>query len=122
YLEDVEATEPRWIDAFPISIGSVLLVLVAVLAADALVAARTEGPAPVLLGRPISGQKNAAHVARRARVFQSRVEFVYGLRAKRVATLRTMERHTHRALVLRSMIGDVLELEAGDFLPLARIE
>ncbi len=77
HLEDVEAARSR----------SPVRVLVAVLAADALIAPRAERPAAILRGRPVAGEQDATDVRRLARVVEGGRELVHGLRAERVPYL-----------------------------------
>ena len=70
-----------------------LLVAVAVPAADALVAAGGEGPAAVARGGAVAGEDDGADVAAHARVVQDPVELVDGAGAEGVTHLGPVESH-----------------------------
>jgi len=55
-------------------------------------------------------------------VVERTVELVDRLGPERVAHFGTVERDPDRALVDRSMVGDVLELEAVHYLPTTGVE
>src|SRR5690606_21666680 len=103
HLQNVQAAQPRRVD------GASGFVLVAVLAADALIAARTECPTAVFGGRTIARQDHGAHVARGARVLEGGVELVHGLRTKRIANLGAVEGHANGSELTGAMIGDIFE-------------
>ena len=50
-------------------------------------------------------------------MFKSCEEFVDGVRTKRVTNFRPIERDTDRAVLNRSMVGDICEFESGDDAP-----
>ena len=104
------------------STPSALFVFVAVLAADALVAAGAESPAAVLRRRAVAGEEHATHVARGTGVLKGSVEFVDGAGAEGVAYLGAVEGHAHGAVGLGAVVGDVFEVEARDGLPLFGVE
>ena len=119
HLEDVQSTGAAGIDR---SAVVALGVLVAVLAADALVAARAERPAAVLRRRAVAGEQDASDVGRHAGVIERAVQLVDGVRAERVADLRPVERDAHGARVDGAVVGDVGELEARHGRPGRRVE
>jgi hypothetical protein len=119
HLEDVQPAERAGSTA---PARSPPRVLVAVLAADALVAARAERPAAVLGRRAVAGEQHAPDVAG-LRAWSSAVySSSTVLRAERVAHLGAVERDAHRALTVGAVVGDVGEREAGDGGPASRIE
>ena len=105
-------------------------VLVAGAPADALVAARAEGPLAVLGARAVAGEQDDADVGRHAGVVERAVELVDGVRAEGVEHLGTVEGDAHDpGLRVRatghgpaSVVGDVGQVEALDGRPLARVE
>ena len=120
YFQDVQATEPPRIDRL---LGLPLGVLVAVAAPNALVAARAEGPSAILGGGPVAGEQHAAHVAGEARVLEGSEELVDRSWAEGVAHFRPVEGDADGAVLLRAVVGDVLEVgEAGDLLPAGGVE
>ena len=118
HLEDVKPAQAARVGLA----GLVALVLVAVLAADALVSARAEGP-PAVLGRgPVAGDEHAAHVGGHARMVERGVQLVHGPGAEGVAHLGPVEGDAHGALVHGPVVGDVLELEAVHGAPARGVE
>ena len=118
-LEDVQAAGASRIDRVRrLSFG----VLVAVLAADALIAAAAERPSAILRRRAVAGEQHAADVGRHARVVERGVELVDGVRAEGVADLRPVEGDAHRADVVGAVVRDVGEVEARHRGPRRRVE
>ena len=99
-----------------------LRVFVAVLAADALVAAAAKRPTTVLRRRAVAGEQDAPDVGRHAGVVERGVELVDGVRAERVADLRPVECDPHHADGDGAVVRDVGELEARDGGPRRRVE
>ena len=101
-------------------------VLVARAPADALVAAGAERPAAVARRRAVAGEQHGADVGRPAGVVEGAVQLVDGVRAERVAYLRTVERDPHRgpprAVEDAAVVRDVGERESLDLLPRGRVE
>ena len=117
-LENVQSAKTRRIDLA----GSIGLVFVAVLSSDPLIPTGAERPSAVLRGRAVAGEKHAAHIRCLARVVQDPIELVDRCRSKGVADLRPVERNADGALVLRPVVGEVLQVEARYFVPLGGIE
>ena len=106
HLEDVQAPGPAGsIDSARLRAG----VLVAVRAADALVAAGAERPPAVLRRRSVAGEQHAADVGRHAGVVEGGVQLVDGVRPEGVAHLRAVEGDAHGALVDGAVVRDVGE-------------
>ena len=83
------------------AVGSlIMLVAVAVPAANALVAPGGEGPAAVARGGAVAGEDDGADVAAHARVVQDPVELVDGAGPEGVANLGTVEGHPDHRQVL----------------------
>jgi len=119
YLEDVEASRSGRVHG----LGRLALgVPVAVLSADALVAAGAERPATVPEGRTVAGEEHRAHVRRHPGVVQHPVQLVDRVRPEGVADLRTVEGDSHRALVDGPVVREVGQLEPGNGFPAGRIE
>ncbi len=116
HLEDVQAAEATRIDVRAVG------VLVAVAAADPLIAAGAEGPAPVLGGWAVPREQDAADVGRHPGVVEGGVQLVDGLGSEGVAHLRAVEGDADRAHVDGAVVGDVGELEAGHRLPCGGVE
>src|SRR5439155_8047843 len=108
HLQDVEPACARGIDRLR---GVPCRVAVSVPTADALVAAGAERPASVAWRWTVPGDEHAPDVGAHARVVKSAIELVDGLRPERVAYLGPVEPDPDRALVDRSVVRDVLELE-----------
>ena len=104
----METSDPPGIDGVRrLAVG----VLVAVPAADPLVAAGAERPHPVAGRGSVSGEQHAAHIRRHAGVVEGAVELVNGVGAKGVADLRAVEGDAHRPLIDGAVIRDVGEVE-----------
>lgn len=140
-FEDVEASGARGVDLLApgrsvgLRVGALDLITVAVGAAHPLVAARAEGIAAVLRARAVAGEDDGRHVARLARVIEAAVQLVDGRRSEGVADVGPVEGDAHdrhvlargAAVGLRSardsaVVREVVEVEARDFAPPARIE
>ena len=92
HLQDVQSSRASRVDAFG---GLAAGVVVAVAAADALVAAGAEGPAAVLGGGAVAGEQHGAYVGGHSGVVEGAVEFVHGVRAECVADLGAVECDAH---------------------------
>ena len=88
HFQDVQSACACRVDAF---CGVAAGVVVAVAAADALVAAGAECPAAVLGGGAVAGEQYGAYVGGHAGVVEGTVEFVHGVRAECVADLGAVE-------------------------------
>src|SRR5262249_53096585 len=95
-LQDVQPAGPGRVDRVT---GLATGVLVPRAAADALVAAGTEGPATVARRRTVAGEQDAADVGGHPGVVEGTVELVDGVRAEGVAHLGPVERDADGALV-----------------------
>jgi hypothetical protein len=117
----VQAAEARTGELI-VRFGGAVGVLVAVFAPDALVAAGAKGPAAVFRGGAVAGEEHHAHVGALAGVIEGQVQLIHRLRAEGVAHLGPVEGDAHGALVLGAVVGDVLEIKAGNFIPPGRVE
>jgi hypothetical protein len=103
-LEDVEAAGAGRVDRGDrVALG----VAVAVAAADALVAARAEGPDAVLGRRAVAGEQHAADVRALAGVVERPVQLVDRVGPEGVADLGPVERDAHGTHVEGPVVGDV---------------
>ena len=119
HLEDVEAAGLAGVDR----VGGVALgVPVAVLAADALVAAGAERPPAVARRRAVAGEQHAADVGGLPGVVEHPVELVDGVGPEGVAHLGPVEGDAHGAVRLGAVVGDVLEVEPRHGVPGVGIE
>ncbi len=122
-LEDVEAAGSARIDRLGgLARLAVGLVLVAVLATDALIAAGAERPAAVFRRRAVAGEQDAADVGRHAGVIERLIELVDGVWAEGVPDVGAVERNPDGGHVLGPVVRDVGELEAGHLVPQFGIE
>ncbi|MDR6140565.1 hypothetical protein QE375_000119 [Microbacterium foliorum] len=118
-LEDVQATGTRGVVHGRLVVG----VLVAVAAADALVAAGAERPAAVLRTRTVARQQHRADAGVLPCVIERAVELVDGVRAEGVAHLWAVERDTGDSAVRADVGGDVgVVLGTGREHPFVRVE
>ena len=97
-------------------------VTVAGAAADALVAARAEGPAAVFRTGPIAGEENTAHVGGLAGMVENSVKLVDGVGAECVADFGPVESDADNTVspvgADMPVVGDVGEVfEAGNRVP-----
>jgi hypothetical protein len=112
----------------PCRVGSGRCVAVAVLAADALVAAGAERPAPVLGRGPVAGEEHAADVGEHPGVVEDPVELVDGGGPEGVADLGTVEGDADGAEIVagvpvhRTVVGEVAEVEPLDLPPAGGVE
>jgi hypothetical protein len=105
----MKPTKARRVD----SVGGITFgVLVAVLAANPLIAPGTKGPAAVLWGRSVPSQKNATDIAGLSGMVQRPIKFVHGVGSKRVPHFRSIEGDPNRSAGAGAMVCDVGEIEA----------
>ena len=97
-------------------------VLVAVAAADPLVASAAERPAAVLGRRAVARQQHTADIGRHPGVVECGVQLVDRPWPEGVANLRPVERDANRALVDCAVVGDVVEGEVRHLAPRCRVE
>ena len=126
----MQSSRASRVDAFG---GLAAGVVVAVAAADALVAAGAEGPAAVLGGGAVAGEQHGAYVGGHSGVVEGAVEFVHGVRAECVADLGAVECDAHGGQIAYDLavfvalnltvVGDVGEvLEAFNDAPVGGVE
>ena len=130
HFQDVQSACACRVDAF---CGVAAGVVVAVAAADALVATGAERPAAVLGGGAVAGEQYGAYVGGHAGVVEGAVEFVHGVRAECVADLGAVECDAHGGQIAQdfavfvalnlAVVGDVGEVfEAFDDAPVGGVE
>ena len=125
-LEDVQSTETcllrRGTTVATIT-TSLILVLIAGPAPDALVAARAEGPLVVPGAGPVAGEENTAHVARRTSVLEDAQQLVDRVWPERVEHVGAVEGDPDGPVGACPVVGQVGQvLEGGDRVPVGRVE
>lgn len=92
-------------------------ILIAIFAANSLIATGTKSPSAIFWRRSVASEKNRANIGRATRVIQSLIELIDCLRPKGIAHFGTIESDTNRALFEGAMIGNILKIKAWDRFP-----